>query len=373
MVKAAIGSFERGEKRRDPNYVLDESNLEILLDDLVDGQHLQTLRKDTFLRNPVETISAINRRNSQDATTYEELLDFEFRELLKGSINGAPPSGSPTAKFHMSNRFEDFGKDRKYPNWKERIRVATVDELTTITLQEGFTREIRDDPNNPTAPEKIDISVEKNNKNWYPGVEFQGEGLFIRFLDDDETGTSLPENVSWRQACQLPRFETWRKEGYDVRGNYNRYVFRDRDNPNSRRDELDPEFVWWHTFSHALIKAISDDSGYSTASIKERIYFERNENGKVRGGILLYAAQPGTEGTMGGLVALAPHFDQFIQTAIGMLETCSGDPLCSEHDFRNGSYVGASCFGCTMNSETSCDARNFFLDRNVFLERRFDR
>ena len=158
-----------------------------------------------------------------------------------------------------------------------------------------------------------------------------------------------------------------------MRNNYNRYVFRDRENPNSRRDELDPEFVWWHTFSHALIKAISDDSGYSTASIKERIYFERNENGKVRGGILLYAAQPGTEGTMGGLVALAPHFDQFIQTAIGMLETCSGDPLCRENHFRNGSYVGASCFGCTMNSETSCDARNFFLDRNVFLERLFDR
>ena len=102
------------------------------------------------------------------------------------------------------------------------------------------------------------------------------------------------------------------------------------------------------------------------------MYFERNDDGRVRGGILLYVSQPGVDGTMGGMIGLIGELDRFVDGAIDMLETCSGDPMCNP---KNGGlepsdtpFGGAACFGCLMNSETSCDIRNFYLDREVFRE-----
>jgi len=141
---------------------------------------------------------------------------------------------------------------------------------------------------------------------------------------------------------------------------YPDFVFRDP----ARRDELHPVFVWWHTLSHLLIRSISTEAGYPSASIRERVYLERSAS-RVRGGILLYAAQPGSEGTMGGLVALVPHFQQIFQRTFDMLDRCSGDPLCIENQFQSGHYSGAACYGCLFLSETSCEHRNMWLDRRI--------
>lgn len=59
------------------------------------------------------------------------------------------------------------------------------------------------------------------------------------------------------------------------------------------RNQLHPVFVWWHTFAHRIINALSVDSGYSSAAIRERVFIDVNEtNGAANGGILLYTAQP---------------------------------------------------------------------------------
>ena len=206
---------------------------------------------------------------------------------------------------------------------------------------------------------------------WFPGVEFQGEGLFIRF-DDDEgwINSQIPSTDNSRTK--------WLNDGYGKKNDtvdgtpsgqpiYKYSIFRGKS--TSERNELDPHFVWWHTFAHALVRAISDDAGYSSAAIRERVYFERdNATGKVRGGILLYASQPGTEGTMGGLIALKDTFDQFVEKAREQIEGCSADPLCSKNSFETADVIGAACHGCMMNSETSCELRNMFLDRSVFNE-----
>jgi hypothetical protein len=83
---------------------------------------------------------------------------------------------------------------------------------------------------------------------------------------------------------------------------------------------------------------------------------------------LLYATQPGSEGTLGGLVALVPYFNETMRTTFEMLETCSGDPLCVENYFTPGHYNGAACYSCLLISETSCEHRNMWLDRNVLME-----
>ena len=82
----------------------------------------------------------------------------------------------------------------------------------------------------------------------------------------------------------------------------------------------------------------------------------------------MYATQPGTEGTLGGLIALVPYFQDIFNVTFEQLRTCSGDPLCKENKHKLGSYNGAACYGCLLLSETSCEHRNMWLDRNVLLE-----
>ena len=91
--------------------------------------------------------------------------------------------------------------------------------------------------------------------------------------------------------------------------------------------------MWWHSLSHVIIRAIANEAGYSSASIRERIYLENTGQG-YKGGVLLYATQPGSEGTLGGLIALAPYFQDLLDSALEQIRSCSSDPLCSREQFQ---------------------------------------
>jgi len=352
-----------------------DANLDTLLDSL-ERQNVIPEGDMTIIRTEdrTEVVQAIQNRNPNFGDTYEELLGHEFSELIKGSISGVPAAGAGGRrnKFVMNyNNRKRFDGDGR---WNRALRLATVDQLTTLSIQMSYQRDIRDSNPN-TDPVNIStnsiIPTPNGNLMWFPGVEFQGEGLFIRFDDDEgwinaQIPTTHPSRTKWNRDGYGKRNDT-------VDGNpdgqpfYKNSVFRGKD--TSPRNELDPHFVWWHTFAHALVRAISDDAGYSSAAIRERVYFERDDaNGRVRGGILLYASQPGTEGTMGGLVALKDTFDQFVEKARDQITGCSADPLCSLNSFVTGGYIGSACHGCMMNSETSCELRNMYLDRRIFHE-----
>ncbi len=134
------------------------------------------------------------------------------------------------------------------------------------------------------------------------------------------------------------------------------------------RNALHPVFIWWHTLSHLLVRALSVDSGYSLASIRERVYIEVDEaTGRAQGGVLRYTSGYGSEGTLGGLIALVPRFEHILASAVSMGTACSADPLCREHRFMQGRHSGAACYACSLISETSCEQRNLWLDRNVLL------
>ena len=183
-----------------------------------------------------------------------------------------------------------------------------------------------------------------------------GEGLFIR-LDTDDYHYELQGNASSK----------WLETFASKENGYKDFSFRDE--KQNKHDELHPVFVWWHTLSHLLIRAIGEDAGFSSSAIQERVYLQVDADGKrARGGILLYSTQSGGDGSMGGLLALAPYFDRMLEIAFDKLRICSGDPLCSDKEFSSGDLNGACCFGCTMNSETSCEYRNYWLDRHVLLD-----
>jgi len=309
---------------------------ELLLD--IDWENLKKILNEVL--NPIPS-------------SYHGLIMDEFKELIEASINGAPPVRSPRP--HSNIIFEvnpNFIRNIITPNGT-KIRITPVQKLRTVTVQIGYRRELTDSEIDPLPSRFVDVSFEDNaNRTWYPGVQFLGEGLFIK-MDED----GILKNISGKHA------KKWEKALGNA-DDYPEYVFRDKENS---QDELHPGFVWLHTFSHLIVRAIGEEAGYSSASIRERIYFERTSAG-TRGGILLYATQPGSEGTMGGLIAMAPNFEHILEKVYEQLETCSGDPLCRENEMKEHSYLGASCYGCTMNSETSCEHRNMWLDRNVLLE-----
>ncbi len=226
-----------------------------------------------------------------------------------------------------------------------RFRVAPVTRLSMLMVQVGYRR--RD----PAMGRLVDTAHIEDGVRWYPAVELQGEGLFIELL------TPLD--------LQGEHTEQWRALQREGGSTIPAHLFRDPE----QKVELDPLFVWWHTLAHRIITALGIDSGFSSASIRERVYVSSRVSGTERaGGLLLYTAQPGGDGTHGGLVALAREFRRVLDMALADLDVCSNDPFCRETWVGPNSYSGAACYACLLVSETSCEHRNMWLDRNVLLE-----
>jgi hypothetical protein len=126
---------------------------------------------------------------------------------------------------------------------------------------------------------------------------------------------------------------------------------------------LNPLFVWWHSLSHKFLSWLAIDSGYSAASIRERVYCNGTE-----GGILLYTSQPGGDGSLGGLIGLTDRLQKILKDAYLSADFCSNDPFCDDIQVTKGGYAGAACYACLFLPETSCEHRNMWLDRRLLQE-----
>jgi hypothetical protein len=334
-----------------PDSVTSLGDLERLLDRLREQRLVTSATISEITCHPWQEIrSALRDMLAPVATGLQDLLLEEFYGLIEGSVHGIPPRRTPrpTSPVVLEVNPEDV---RTVPGPAGRLlRVTPVSRLRTVTVQVGYRRALGADPGSV-----VDVSFchEGGGARWYPGVEFLGEGIFI-ILDDSEGwhfGLSGSAVDYWQAALDNPTV-------------YSEHLFR---MPQGDRLELHPAFVWWHTFAHSLIRAISVEAGYSSASVRERVYIQV-EGANARGGVVLYATQPGADGTLGGLIALVPHFRHILNTALDILHSCSNDPLCIDSHFRPGQVNGPACYGCVLLSETSCEHRNLWLDREVFLQ-----
>jgi hypothetical protein len=118
------------------------------------------------------------------------------------------------------------------------------------------------------------------------------------------------------------------------------------------------------------MRSLALESGYSQASIRERIYCrEPWEEGGPMAGVLLSTAAPDSEGTLGGLVALGrtDSLEHHLDRALAEAALCTSDPLCAEctPDPEGSSLHGAACHACLFAPETSCEHGNRYLDRAV--------
>lgn len=285
----------------------------------------------------------------QSSENYTDMLNKEFRALKRGAIEG---SSLPDLEIRRSDVIQ-LVSDGKMAI---PLRIAPVSRLKVVMAQRGYVRV------DPIEGKTIDVSYEEQlplgkTEKWFPGVELNGEGIFISVDSSDFRPRGRAE-LEWAEV-----YRQCGKGGCE----YGENLFRDQDSAVKDHLELHPLFVWWHSFSHRLITWLAIDSGYSAASLRERVYCDGAE-----GGILLYASQPGGDGSLGGLLGLVRkeerRFERILKDSYISANFCSNDPFCGEMSMKKNSYAGAACYACLLLPETSCEHRNMWLDRRLLLE-----
>lgn len=194
-----------------------------------------------------------------------------------------------------------------------------------------------------------DLSIDGKRRPVFPAIEMYGEGIFLQF---DEQFLSEWEN----------RPEVQARAGI--------LVGRRSETPWAQRlDFPEPRYVALHTIAHLLVRRLAYASGYSSASLQERIYAHADRPDRTAG-LLIYTAAGDAQGTLGGLVRLGDP-DKLVPLLLAALDdadVCSNDPVCIESDRQGASSLNLSaCHGCSLVSETSCETANRLLDRQLVL------
>lgn len=233
-------------------------------------------------------------------------------------------------------------------------QVMLIDKLRETRALLGFTRVYPEtDQSNDQLKSLMWKSPPAFNQ-WLPAYLVYGEGLFFRLNEK--------------------RLQEWERRDA-VRARVERLVASYRSVQQDRRlkdRNLAPRFVLLHTLSHLLLNQLTFDCGYSSASLRERLYVSENENAPMAG-ILIYTAAGDSEGTMGGLVRMGRpgNLEPLLQRALTSARWCSADPVCMEMGARGGqgpdSCNLAACHSCALVPETACEEFNRFLDRALLI------
>ncbi|MEV5706052.1 DUF1998 domain-containing protein [Actinoallomurus sp. NPDC052274] len=252
----------------------------------------------------------------------------------------------PERSAHFVTHEVGLGSSQE-PPWTEleaRIsRVVVAERIREVRALQGFSRV---SPDGPMVP--VDSS---GRWRWLPAVEVFGEGIFLT-LDEERLGQwedrpEVRERIVGMEADLAKSFQRDRIEAF----------------AGSR---LLPRLPLLHTLGHLLVRQLSFESGYSAASLRERVYARSAEDGGHQYGLLIYTASGDAEGTLGGL-ARQGNPDLLPELLLRLLEQaawCSADPLCSEHSGQGyGNLNRAACHACVLIPETSCEVGNILLDR----------
>ncbi|MCY4162938.1 MAG: DUF1998 domain-containing protein [bacterium] len=227
-----------------------------------------------------------------------------------------------------------------------------VDRLREVVALCGFTR--IDGPDDVGRADRI-APLWSENPTWLPSAETRGEGLLIRLSEAQVQAWESGYEASDRYLKLLDAHHVWRaRRGLDP----------NQSEPRSR-------FLLLHSLAHLLIHQVALDCGYSTASIRERLYSRTPDEGDPMAGVLLYTASPDSEGTLGGLVALVDpeRLAATLRDALNRAKLCSTDPICADHraEGTNDTLHHAACHACMFVPETSCEHGNRYLDRATIV------
>lgn len=294
--------------------------------------------------------AAIQSHKEEQSGGEIEEADLKIAEWAVLTQNPAPP---PTKDFRVTRVPPPTGFGHLFEDTVllEKLReVRALLAFTRIESKGDFADAAYIDDGRQTP-------LCRQDPTWLPASEVRGEGIFIR-LNEEALQT-------WESQSAVRQLE--------------REFFIAHKAWRSMRKQNPPEagfpgirFVLLHSLSHALMRQISLECGYTAASVRERLYCRgvSQERGPMAG-ILIYTAASDSEGTLGGLVQLGQPITlgRQIQNAMESMRICGSDPLCAEHSpVADGRAVhGACCHACLFAPETSCEKGNRFLDRSALV------
>jgi hypothetical protein len=231
--------------------------------------------------------------------------------------------------------------------------LIEVQRLREVRALRGFTRLAP-----PTEEPKDQARIAKLSRerlDWLPAVEVRGEGIFLELDPKTVSGwqTQHRSLIEPLLASIQKRYEqSWLELG------------REGELP---KQPITASFLLIHTLAHALIRQLSLDCGYSSASLRERLYVQDEEPRMT--GLLIYTGSSDADGTLGGLSRQAQpaRFEQFFIDAVRNLAWCSNDPLCIHGEASSEPLNRAACHSCALVAETSCERFNQLLDRAVLV------
>lgn len=292
----------------------------------------------------VDRLRGIQNRQKKPQETAEGRRWAECQALRQGEDN---PFGHFDAHpVHLPDLWKDwFG------------HVVQVHRLREVTALLGFRRITRDNPDVlSTAVRYAPLSLQPMT--WLPAIELRGEGLYLELQSERLRQWEKQPAVQERMQPLLDHFEklALREHWDNVR-------------PPSAR------FVLVHTLAHLLIRQLTLECGYSSASLRERIYVTMAEEQKKEemAGFLIYTSTPDADGSLGGLVRMGETDRLFplLTEALRQATWCSSDPICftTPGQGTDGLNRGA-CHACALVPETSCERGNRFLDRGLVIPAR---
>jgi hypothetical protein len=242
-------------------------------------------------------------------------------------------------------------------------RVNLIERLRETRVFYGFDRlEQQSDPisNMPESAMKQLFRQPPDDRlmMWLPAIETFGEGIYFE-LDEKRVDEWQRTNSAWLKDRLEDRFLSRLYGVYQTlppKGGIDR-------NWASR-------YLLVHSLSHVLINQLVFECGYSTASLRERLFVSADP-GAPMAASMIYTASGDSEGTMGGLVRLgrSEALCPMISRALARTSWCSADPVCSENLGGQGTQQAnlAACHACILLPETSCETINHGLDRAMVI------
>lgn len=264
------------------------------------------------------------------------LLDEEWR-TLKAALAAGSMTG-PT----FSAAAEELALAA--PSWMRRLvrGVLLIRRLREVRAYLGFHRV---KPGDADALVRPDVGA---SQNWLPASEVFGEGIVLE----------LDHGLLTRWGEGIPDSEKTELAGLESKRIAENFWFIPR---------VDPVFIAMHTLSHLLLRRITFECGYSSSSLRERLYYNPSDG---HAAIMIYTADGDSEGSLGGLVrqGRTDRLAQSLAEAVDQGQWCSSDPVCSETAGQGlGGFNHAACHACSLVSETSCTHANTLLDRRMLF------
>ena len=301
--------------------------------------HFEDLLKDYSADDVVTEILNLNK-NSTIKYSKKDLLEDEYKVFCEGEYDKPDDFQFKINRSVIPKKLENFIDE-----------IVLVKRLREVLALRGFRRLIPESPNTEDLRfngYNIDgdcIPLSEEKLNWLPAIEMLGEGIFIK-LNEQKLNDWEIENADYYNSMKIQLNKS-----------------------NLEIDNFSARYVLLHTLSHLLIRQVTLECGYSSASLKERLY-STYPNSIPMAGILIYTSSSDADGSLGGLVrnAYPESFERIFINMLREAEWCAADPICIQSKAQGYNSLNyAACHACTLLPETSCEMRNCLLDRTSLI------